>query len=186
MGIKVMKLFLFILFSLIFFPSPAYACEPFFSVGYIAVFIAYIVWLIIGGSLYNKTSFVRKGFIFWAIVVPIGLLSTVVPTLIILLFLPFPFYLAIQYFIAVFDKNISERRYRLKYYGIPTLIIIVLGILFKFLLYASDGGLRRFMWNYFEEGKFVFIILLILGIVILIAAMIQRVIDKKKATKAQA
>ncbi|MBI2266177.1 MAG: hypothetical protein HYU64_13550 [Armatimonadetes bacterium] len=140
-------------------PSPAFACTPIMSVGYYGVMAGYLVWVVLALIFAWRYGALRYDFAKWAILVPIGFFWFAVPIAILalpaaILFLAFPMHLAVEFCTALFDNTIprGEKIPRLIYFGLPTLVILGLGIAFKILIYAREGGLRAFVWNYSEGG----------------------------------
>ncbi len=179
--------------ALIFLPgfflsviSPAHACTPIVSVAFGALALSYFVWLVLSLVLGFKYSFVRSGLLWWTILVPVGAMWFAVPMLFFLfpaaiVFLAFPMYLAVEFFMALFHRNTPDRGARLVYYGVPTAITLGLGIFFKATFYAQNGGIRRFVWNYFEEGGglFFLVIILVIGLFVLGQSLVKLALTRK-------
>lgn len=161
-------------------PARVLACTPIVSVGFGAVGLAYILWLVFSLLLAFRYRFVEEDLKTWAFLVPLGFLWFAAPILILLLpagivFLAFPMHLAVQFFASLFHKDIQDRFTRLLYYGLPAAVVLALGIYLKMALYSRYGGLRAFLWNYFESGggRSFLIISLAVGLVVLGKALLK-------------
>ncbi|MBI2265625.1 MAG: hypothetical protein HYU64_10695 [Armatimonadetes bacterium] len=87
-----------------------------------------------------------------------------------------PAYLAVHFFLTLFDKGQTrgERRFRLAYYGWPTLAILGLGIYGKIGLTAESGSsLRMFLWSLLEDkfARIFFSATFLAGLLVLVTTL---------------
>lgn len=94
-----------------------------------------------------------------------------------IMLLAFPVYFTfnfIFYFLNKKDYNIKERNLLLSFYGIPTLFILIIGVLYKVILYSKYYGksaLQEIYYYYILDfGKqwfikiFIFLVLIFIGV----------------------
>jgi len=125
----------------------------------------------------------------------LGYLSFVVPACTIFfpfafILLAFPIYFTfnfIFYFLNRQKYNEKERKLLMRFYGIPTAIILVGGIIFKIIFYKLKYGnyfLSEMYYYYInDQGGYLFIIILAFLFVIFIAMLINSHLNESKITE---
>lgn len=139
---------------------PAVACTPIFSAAFGGLFVGYVVWIVLSLVLGFWYAFAWRELRSWVFWIPVGWLVFAVPMFAGILFVPmimfiaFPMHLAVQFFLALFERPApDDRTARLAYYGLPVALIIGLGISAKLVFYGQIGGLRALAWNYSHRAE---------------------------------
>lgn len=138
--------------------APAAACTPVMSVGFKGLMLGWLLWLVLTPFAMGIPS-TR---LFWALVVPVGMMGFAVPMFGVLLIVPvlvtiaFPMHLALEFFDALYHPDGEYRGFRLFYNGAPLAVMLGLGLSAKAALYGEYGGLRTLAWNYTREGESLF------------------------------
>lgn len=150
--------------------SPVFACSPVFNAAYPAMLSSWVVWLLLACFMAPGNNYIKRNLVPWFLY----------PISFALFMIPIPPWLAVIngiFFISFSISNIMEflwalgtkeedklqRRNRLFFYGIPTLCLVIAGVVFRGLYYTSASGIMRV---FMDKGILIYSVSLLAGILI--------------------